>query len=494
VRGVGGGVGVAERPAVVVVGGGVGGLATSIRLRAAGHRVTVLERRPEVGGKLTVHQRDGFSFDIGPSLVTLPHLFDEVLALAGTRLADRVDLVRLDPQFHYRWPDGVEMTVHDDPAATRAAWDRVVPGAGTAWQRLVDHGRRIWDVSERTFFAGPMEHPLALMRRMRSPRDLVDIDPLRSVHRVARRTLDDPRFVQWAGRYATYSGSSPYRAPATLACIPYLETRYGAWYPMGGLGRLRDTLADVAQEVGVQVETGVEVHRIRTVGDAVAGVITSDDRHVDAPLVIANVDAEHLYRDLLPDTRALRRVQRGERSSSGVVVMAGVRGRTPGQGHHTIWFSPDDRAEFADLEAGRLHATPTIYGCVTSVTDPSQAPQGHESWFLLVNVPAGVEVDAEAYREVVLEQLARRGTDLRDRLVFTEMLTPAELASRYRSPGGAIYGTSSNGRRAAFLRPGNRGPRRGLYLVGGSSHPGGGLPLVLTSARIVADAVAEDGW
>lgn len=479
---------------MVVVGGGVGGLATAIRLRAAGHPVTLLERRHEVGGKLTVHERDGFFFDIGPSLVTLPHLFDEVLALAGTRLGDRVDLVRLDPQFHYRWPDGTEVTVHDDPAATRAAWDQVIPGAGMAWQRLVDHGQRIWEVSERTFFAGPMEHPVALMRRMRSPRDLVRIDPLRSLHRVTRRTFDHPRFTQWAGRYATYSGSSPYRAPATLACIPYLETRYGAWYPMGGLGRLRDTLAAVAHEMGVQVETGVEVARIRTVGDAVAGVTTSDGRQVDAPLIVANVDAEHLYRDLLPDTRALRRMQRAERSTSGFVVLAGVRGRTPGQRHHTIWFSPDDRAEFADLEAGRLHATPTIYGCVTTVTDPTQAPDGHESWFLLVNVPAGADVDAEAYRDVVLEQLARRGTDLRDRLVFTEMLTPADLASRYRSPGGAIYGTSSNGRRAAFLRPGNRGPRRGLYLVGGSSHPGGGLPLVLTSARIVADAVAEDGW
>lgn len=484
----------AEAVPAVVVGGGVGGLAAAIRLAAAGHAVTVLERRHEVGGKLTVYERDGFRFDIGPSLVTLPHLFDEVLNLAGTRLSDHVDLVRLDPQFHYRWPDGAEVMVHDDPAVTRAAWDRVAPGAGAAWQRLVDHGRRIWDVSERTFFAGPMEHPAALMRRMRSPRDLVDIDPLRSLHHVARRRFDDARFTQWAGRYATYSGSSPYRAPATLACIPYLETRYGAWYPVGGLGRLRDTLVATAVAMGVEVRTGVDVKRIRTVGDAVSGVDTADGDTVNAPLVIANVDAEHLYRDLLPDTRSLRRVQRAGRSTSGFVVVAGVRGHTPGQRHHTIWFSPDDRAEFAALHAGRLCSAPTVYGCVTSVTDPSQAPEGHESWFLLVNVPAGVDVDAEAYKEVVLEQLARRGTELRDRLVFTDTFTPADLAARYRSPGGAIYGTSSNGRRAAFLRPGNRGPRRGLYLVGGSSHPGGGLPLVLTSARIVSDMVREDGW
>jgi len=478
----------------VVVGGGVGGLAAAVRLAVAGHRVTLLERRPEVGGKLAVRQRDGFSFDIGPSLVTLPHLFDEVLHLAGTRLSDHVELVRLDPQFHYRWPDGAELLVHDDARATEASWEALAPGAGAAWQHLVDHGRRIWEVSERTFFAGPMSHPWSLMRRMRSPRDLVTIDPLRTVHAAARRTLDEPRFTQWAGRYATYSGSSPYRAPATLTCIPYLEGHYGAWYPMGGLGRLRDTLATVAAQVGVDVRCGVDVTRLRTAGDRVVGVDTADGDRVDAPLVIANVDAEHLYGDLMPDARSLRRVRRAERSTSGFVVLAGVRGRTPGQRHHTLWFSPDDRAEFAALDGGRLSATPTVYGCVTSATDSSQAPEGHESWFLLVNVPAGVHVDAEAYRDVVLEQLAIRGTDLRDRLVFTETLTPADLAARYRSPGGAIYGTSSNGRRAAFLRPGNRGPRRGLYLVGGSSHPGGGLPLVLTSARIVTDMIGRDGW
>ena len=224
----------AERADVVVVGAGVGGLATAIRLGAAGRRVVVLERRPVTGGKLAVEHYGDFAFDVGPSLVTLPGLIDELLQVAGTSVDDELDLVRLDPQFHYHWPDGSSLVVSDDPDRTAAAFDELAPGAGAQWRRFDAKGRRIWDVSARTFLAGPMDGPGQLLRRMRSPTDLATIDPLRSLHRMAARTFSDPRLVQWAGRYATYSGSSPFRAPATLACIPHLESRFGCWYPVGG--------------------------------------------------------------------------------------------------------------------------------------------------------------------------------------------------------------------------------------------------------------------
>ncbi|MCU0260932.1 MAG: phytoene desaturase family protein [Ilumatobacteraceae bacterium] len=476
----------------VVVGGGVGGLAAAIRLRVAGHDVVLLERNAEPGGKLAVLERDGFSFDIGPSLVTLPHLFEEVLRLAGTSLHDEVELVRLDPQFRYVWPDGSVLVVPDDPTATAAAFDAFAPGAGDGWRRFESAGRRIWDVSERTFFAGPMSNPVDLARRMQRPSDLVAIDPLRSLRRAAASCFDDPRLVQWAGRYATYSGSAPDRAPATLACIPHIESRFGCWYPMGGLGRLRDALVRAAEHVGVELHTGVEVARVDADDRAVSGVVTASGDRVGADVVVANVDAEHLYADLLPDSRALRRVRRAERSTSGFVVCAGVEGTTPDVAHHTVWFAADPMAEFDGFRRGEVSDDPTIYACVSSVTDPSQAPAGHESWFLLVNVPQGAAIEREAHAELVLDRLAERGTDIGSRVRFVETLTPADLARRYRAPGGAIYGTSSNGRRAAFVRPGNRGARQGLYLVGGSSHPGGGLPLVLMSARIVADLVAAD--
>jgi len=479
----------------IVVGGGVGGLAAAIRLRGLGHDVTVLERNEVLGGKLAVRRRDGYVFDIGPSLVTLPHLYDECFATVGASLHDEVDLRRLDPQFRYSWPDGSTLTVPDHPDATVAAFEAFSPGAGAEWRAFAARAARIWEVSDRSFFAGPMSNPLALLRRMRSPRDLLTIDSLGTLARRARRSFTDPRLAQWAGRYATYSGSSPFLAPATLGCIVHVESFFGAWYPMGGLGALCDAFVRVAAGAGVELQTGAEVVAIRHESGRVTGVELTSGERLGADIVVADVDAEHLYSTLLPEPRILRRTRQAGRSTSGFVVLAGVRGTSRDLAHHNVYFGPDEQREFRQLGVDQRFADePTVYACVSSVTDPSQAPAVGENWFLLVNAPARPERTPDGYEQVVFDMLERHGVELRSRLAFTEVIAPGDLADRYRSPGGAIYGTSSNGRRAAFLRPGNRGPKRGLYLAGGSSHPGGGLPLVTISARIVADLVEADGW
>lgn len=473
----------------IVVGGGMGGLLTAIRLRVAGHDVTVLERLEQWGGKVAEWRRSGWTFDLGPSLVTLPHLYDEVFRLTGSSLRDEVEVVRLSPQFRYAWADGSSVDVHDDPAATAAAFDALSPGAGTQFLAMLARARRIWEVSERTFLAGPMSDARQMLGRMVSPRDLVAIDPMRTLAAAARRDFDDPRLRQLLGRYATYSGSSPYRAPATLACIAAVEADHGAWYPMGGLSALRDAVVRVARRCGVSLRTGTDVSRILDDGARVGGVCLSDGTRLEADHVVANVDAEHLYADLLVDRSALRRVRAVPRSTSGVVVLVGARGTTTRVAHHNVWFSADSRREFAEMRAGRMADDPTVYACVSSVTDASQAPRGCENWFLLVNAPSGAAVDVESYGPWLLDRLAQRGPDLRARAEFVETIAPRHLEARYRTRGGSIYGTSSDGPRAAFRRPSNVGPRRGLWLVGGSSHPGGGLPLVAVSARIVSDMI-----
>lgn len=482
---------------IAVVGGGVGGLAVAIRLAASGHEVTVLERRSVVGGKLATLERDGFSFDLGPSLLTLPGIFDELLDQVGTSVQAELDLVRLDPQFRYRWADGSTLVMPDGLDAAQAAVEAFSPGSGEPWRAFIEHGRKIWEVAERTFFAGPMQGRRELLGRMRSPADLWRIDPLRSLDRLARRRFRDARLQQWVGRYATYSGSSPYRAPATLACIPAIEVDHGCWYPRHGLGSLCSMLEDVARRVGVRIVTDTEVVSITGTG-RVDGVVLAGGDRIAADAVVANVDAQHLYGNLLNDAQMLANVRRAEPSTSGFVICAGVDGSASighhgighhSIGHHNVWFSDDYRQEFDEIARGRFPAQPTIYGCVSSVTDPTQAPANAENWFLLVNVPAGCEIERDEATEIVLRRLTRFGIDVAARSRFIETLTPADIAERYRAPGGAIYGTSSNGVRAAFLRPGNLGARPGLYLVGGSSHPGGGLPLVTLSARIVAEQI-----
>jgi phytoene desaturase len=454
---------------VVVIGGGVGGLTVATRLADAGHDVTVIEQADHAGGKLATLQRDGFTFDIGPSLVTLPNVFDQ-------RVRARLDLRRLDPQFVYRWPDGRTLTIADGED---------VGG------RFTRRGARIWEISERTFLAGPMG--IGALRRLRNPRELWQIDPLRTLDRAARNAFpDDPQMQQWAGRYATYSGSSPFRAPATLACIAAIEQRHGCWYPIGGLGALRDAIVDVAVEAGVTLRLSAKVHGVCTTAGRASGVLIGDGERVDADVVVANCDAALLYERLLPHRAALRRVRRAKPSTSGFVVCAAVDGATSGIAHHNVWFSADSRAEFGAIAQGRLADDPTIYGCVSSVNDATQAPAGCENWFLLVNTPPSISIDASAYEATVLDRLAAHGVDLRSRIRWTETISPADIEQRTGSPGGSIYGTSSNGWRAAFNRPANRGAVPGLYLVGGSSHPGGGLPLVTISARIVAEMIDND--
>ena len=478
---------------VVVVGAGVGGLAAAIRLRAAGHDVVVLERRGRAGGKLDAATDRGFTWETGPSLLTLPGVFDDLFAAAGHRLTEHVDLVRLDPICRYRFADGTTFDHRadlDDAAA--AAESFAGPGAGDEWRRFMAHAESVWDVAERTFFAGPMESPLRLLQRMRSPRDLLAIDGTTTLHRRAASIFTDPRLVQYVDRYATYSGSSPFRAPGTLSCIAHIEQALGAWYVTGGLGALRDAIVAVALDTGVDIRLDTDVAAITRTGDRATGVRLADGDTLAADAVVADVDALHLYRDLLPHPRARRRTEAAPRSTSGYVLLLGVDGATEGLAHHNLWFGADYEAEFDQLSRRGVPADdPSVYVCVSSVTDPTQAPDGAENWFVLVNTPP-VDDDLDGYGDHVLEVLARRGVDLAGRVRVRHDRPPSSLVKEFRTAGGAIYGTSSDGTRAAFVRPRNRTPIPGLFLCGGSSHPGGGLPLVAISGAIAAKLVNCD--
>jgi phytoene desaturase len=488
----------------VVVGAGVGGLAVAARLAASGHEVTICEQAPVVGGKLGLLERQTeagtFRFDTGPSLLTMPQVFVDLFRETGDSIETVLALEPVDPIARYQFADGTRLDTTADLDVLHSRLDAAFgPGAGADWRRLTGRAERIWQAIRGPFLSSAIGGVTDLARQAVRVRDLIAVAPGRTLRQVGAHYLSDPRLRTLLDRYATYTGSDPRRAPASLAVVPYIEQTFGSWYLCGGLRRLVDALADRVIARGGKVRTGVDVRRILTSGGRVAGVRLADGAQLPADLVVANADAQHVYRELLPRPRILRRLSRATPSLSGFVMLLGVRGRTPGLAHHNVLFPPNCDAEFDAVfgDPAAPVAEPTIY--ISSPDDPAVRPDGHEAWFVLVNAPrhghgaGAVDWDsaelAGSYAGRLLGLLARRGFPVTDRLLFSHVITPADLARSTRAPGGAIYGTSSNGPRSAFLRPANRGPIPGLFLVGGSTHPGGGLPLVALSAQIVAGLI-----
>lgn len=411
---------------VAIVGGGVGGLAAALRIRAAGHDVTVFERNAKVGGKLDAENIDGFSFDTGPSLVTWPAVFTQLFADAGLELSHYVELKRLSRQFHYSFDDGSSFDVFDDPGLTA---NSIREMAGTRaehqWRKFMKHAASVWEVSERTFLTQPMESSLRVLGRMSSPRDLWAIDSLRTLAKRAASSFDDPRLQMWLNRYATYSGSDPWKARATLSCIPHLEQRFGCWHIAGGVAALSVALDKACRDAGVVISTDADVTSILDGNGRVRGVRV-DKTNFPFDAVVANVDSEHLYGSLLPNQKQKSRTRAAGRSTAGFAMLLGLRGTTPNGAHHNVMFSANQEREFREISTSGVAKKPTIYVCNSSASDLSQAPPGHENWFVLVNVAAGTSTHWNAYGDAIIDRLG-----VRDRIVVRKQLTPGDYEQRY---------------------------------------------------------------
>jgi phytoene desaturase len=465
---------------VVVVGGGVAGLAAGIRLAAQGHRVCVLEAGLAPGGKCGRVERDGFRWDSGPSLLTMPWVLEALFTDTGAPLAGELELLPVEPVTRYRFADGTGFALSADPARSHESLEAWRPGAGAEWGRFMATCATMWQASEAVL-AGPAPWPPRIPPPpgpRPSPLDLFRVRPWWTLRGLARAHTGDRRLQMVIERFATYAGADPRRAPAALAVAGYVEHAWGAWHPRGGIYALIEALVRRLEALGGELRLGAAVRRIRVEGGRAAGVET-DAGHVAADAVVAAVDAEAVHRDLL------RRPPPGRRRSlSGLAVMLGLRGRTPGLVHHAIRFPADYDAEFDDVFLARRPVRdPTIYVSAACATDPAEAPEDAENWFVLVNAPAiGDAADWEAEAERIVDRLG-----VRDRLVARALRTPGDLERETGGVAGAIYGIAPHGRLGTLRRPPAviRGIRS-LWLTGGTVHPGGGLPLVLLGAATVA--------
>lgn len=468
-----------------MIGAGVGGLAAAIDLAARGWRVTVLEAAAEPGGKAGTTVLDGVEVDTGPSVLTLPEVFDEILRLAGTSLPDEIELVRPSPAFRYVWPDGAVVDAHVDLDATLASVGAALgPAARDELAAFVAYAGRVWRVAERRFVRGRPPTWLDVV----SPSAIVDlmaIDPLRSMAAAIRGRIREPHLRDLLLRYATYAGSDPRRAPATLNCIAHVELALGGFGVRGGIAALVRALVRAAESVGVEVRTGEPVVGVDVAAGRVLGARTARGP-VGAEVVVCNADAAYVA-DLVP---GLSRVA-APTSTSGwtAIVRAAIGPRIA----HTVLFPARYEDEFVDLfERRRVPEDPTVYACAQRVCHGRAAWPDGEPVFVMVNAPPDEAGDLAAMDGAVLARLRAAGLAADgDRVVWRR--TPRELAARFPGSGGALYGAAHDGPMTSFRRAGNRVPGvRGLYLAGGSVHPGGGLPLAALSGRAAARAAWED--
>jgi len=495
---------------IAVVGGGLGGLAAACTLAARGFTVTLLERSPWLGGKAAVLEASGYRFDMGPTILTLPRVLDRIFREASRKLADYLELAPLDPQWRCFFTDGSVLDLHADEARMTTELNKFAPASAGGYASFLRLSERLHRVSDRFFFwrsVGGLGDvfDLANSFSLSTLGDVISLRMGRSVAGIVRRHIRDARVAQMVDHFTQYVGSAPDQSPAVLCGIAHMQTADGVWYPRGGTGAVPQALERLAGELGVELRTGVGARRIALDSrGAAAGVETDDGEFLPVRAVVSNMDAVRTYSELLRDTEPARRFEAAkayEPACSGVVLYLGLDRAYEQLLHHNFVFSADPHAEFeAIYRHGEPAPDPTCYVCAPARTEPSVAPPGGEALYVLVHTPyLRPHHDWKRmfpdYRRVILDKLARCGglSDLESRIRFEAALTPQDIHDRYRVLNGAIYGLASHGQWLGAFKPGNR--RRdvpGLYLAGGAAHPGPGMPMVLMSGWIAADALSSD--
>ncbi|ADH99716.1 phytoene desaturase family protein [Salisediminibacterium selenitireducens] len=479
----------------VIIGGGLGGLSAAIRLASQSYSVTLIDKNKEPGGKLHKVQIGNHMFDFGPNTITMPHVFTNVLSDAGLNPDDYFTFERLDSHTKNVFSDGSSLMFHADETKMKtelAKWD---PESASRYPVYLKEVRKLYHLANSHFFhrtfsswTDYLSLPLTL-GTMRAR-------PLETMDHFHRKFFKDERIVAAFNRYATYIGSSPYQTPATFGLIGHLEMEQGVFYAKGGNHTIADGLTQAAKDLGVEIRTDTEISSSSLSGGALTAVHSTDGEQFNGDVFILNGDLL-TQADRIIHGNPGKKVNRTEPSVSAFVIMAAVDTRFDLH-HHHVFFGKDPKAEFEAIFQHQTYSEdPTIYICTSSKSDPEISPDG-DNLFILVNAPPlqkdGTLAEPPDITEArIFQRLKDKGIDIAPHLIDKKVVSPADIHSRFHAFRGALYGIASNRHQDTFLRPFNRSKEvSNLYFAGGSTHPGGGSPMVVLSGKNVADLIKKE--
>jgi len=481
-----------------VIGAGVSGLAAAIRMRNKGYRVTVFEANSFPGGKCSTETKDGYRFDMGPSVFTMPHYVDELFKLSGKNPREHFNYIHLDPVYKYFFEDGTALDAYHGKEKFAEQLSAKTKDKKEDIISYLNRTETIYNLTDEVFLKNSL-HRLKNFFTWPVARGILNFGKIGAFDTMAganQRSFRDPRLVKVFNRYATYNGSSPYLSPATLNVIAHVEIVKGAFYPEGGMYSITGSMVQLAKDIGVQFKFSTPAREILIENKKATGIRT-DGGTENFDIVISNMDVYNSYKKLMPQVKRPAKTLDQPKSSSGIIFYWGIKKEFKELGLHNILFSEDYEAEFNTIFAKKaIYHDPTIYLNITSKHTPTDAPPGCENWFSFINVPnnSGQDWDmfiTEARENMILKINRVLKTDIRPLIESEMVFDPRVIENRTSSAFGAIYGNSSNNKFAAFLRHANFSKDiKNLYFCGGSVHPGPSIPLCLLSAKITTELIS----
>jgi phytoene desaturase len=478
---------------VSVVGGGIGGLAVAIRMAARGYQVSLFEKSEQVGGKMGQIKEQGFRFDTGPSLFTQPHLIEELIQICNKNPKEYFSYYKLKESCRYFFEDHTMIIGYSDSNLLAKELSKKTNVKSSKVLYHLKKSAFLYNSTRRLFLENSL-HKINTYLNFKSfiaVCKLPFLDLFTSMSKRNKKRFNDTKTEQIFNRYATYNGSDPFKAPAILNLIPHLEINQGAYFPEKGMRSIANLLERLCREMGVQIHTNTSVESISHEDQKVNGVYTKDAFY-ESDIVVCNQDIFFVYERLLKNKKVAQELNKQERSTSAIIFYWGIDKIFDNLKLHNIFFSKNYKNEFHEISCEQnVPDDPTIYVNISSKEQKSDAPKNCENWFVMINTPSNYGQEWEAIiartREKITQKLNRiLGVSIENHIVFENILDPRSIESKTASYRGSLYGTASNKRKAAFFRHPNFSKSiKGLYFCGGSVHPGGGIPLALSSAKIV---------